>query len=149
MRLSLSWGIASTNRHAEWREATPPKSRPAERLMENTETGLGKTRCITRTPRYTTNSKASAPKPASSWARFTAGAPKALTLPISRRPEPSSTRSPDDAVRWYCHSPRVRTLSAGLVVYRIGSDGTLDCVRKYDIDTGQSMQFWSGMVTLA
>jgi hypothetical protein len=34
-------------------------------------------------------------------------------------------------------------------VYRIGSDGTLDFVRKYDIDTGKRMQFWSGMVTLA
>jgi len=33
-------------------------------------------------------------------------------------------------------------------VYRIGSDGTLDFVRKYDVDTGKLMQFWSGMVTL-
>ena len=43
----------------------------------------------------------------------------------------------------------VSTLSAGLSVYRIGSDGTLDFVRKYDVDTGKVMQFWSGMVTLA
>jgi 6-phosphogluconolactonase (cycloisomerase 2 family) len=43
----------------------------------------------------------------------------------------------------------VATLTAGLSVYRIGSDGTLDFVRKYDINTGQRMQFWSGMVTLA
>jgi 6-phosphogluconolactonase (cycloisomerase 2 family) len=43
----------------------------------------------------------------------------------------------------------VATLTAGLSVYRIGSDGTLDFVRKYDIDTGKRMQFWSGMVTLA
>jgi 6-phosphogluconolactonase len=41
------------------------------------------------------------------------------------------------------------TLAAGLSVYRIGSDGTLDFVRKYDVDTGKFMQFWSGMVTLA
>jgi hypothetical protein len=34
-------------------------------------------------------------------------------------------------------------------VYRIAGDGTLDFVRKYDVDTGQRMQFWSGMVTLA
>jgi 6-phosphogluconolactonase len=43
----------------------------------------------------------------------------------------------------------VTTLAAGLSVYRIGSDGTLDFVRKYDVDTGKVMQFWSGMVTLA
>jgi 6-phosphogluconolactonase len=43
----------------------------------------------------------------------------------------------------------VATLTAGLSVYRIGSDGTLDFVRKYDINTGKRMQFRSGMVTLA
>jgi 6-phosphogluconolactonase (cycloisomerase 2 family) len=43
----------------------------------------------------------------------------------------------------------VTTLAAGLSVYRIGSDSTLDLVRKYDVDTGKFMQFWSGMVTLA
>ena len=41
------------------------------------------------------------------------------------------------------------TLAAGLSVYRIGSDGTLDFVRKYDVDTGKFMQFWSRMVALA
>src|SRR5262249_45107844 len=35
----------------------------------------------------------------------------------------------------------VSTLSAGLSVFRIGSDGTLDFVRKYDVDTGKVMQF--------
>lgn len=43
----------------------------------------------------------------------------------------------------------VTALAAGLSVYRIGSDGRLDFVRKYDVDTGKVMQFWSGMVTLA
>jgi len=43
----------------------------------------------------------------------------------------------------------ITTLAAGLSVYRIGGDGTLDFVRKYDVDTGKFMQFWSGMVTLA
>jgi 6-phosphogluconolactonase len=43
----------------------------------------------------------------------------------------------------------VTTLAAGLSVYRIGSDGRLDFVRKYDVETGKFMQFWSGMVTLA
>ena len=45
---------------------------------------------------------------------------------------------------------RVGTLSAGLTVYRIGSDGKLDFARKYDVEaTNQNQQFWSGMVTLA
>jgi len=43
----------------------------------------------------------------------------------------------------------VTTLPAALSVCRIGSDGTLTFVRKYDVDTGKFMQFWSGMVTLA
>jgi 6-phosphogluconolactonase (cycloisomerase 2 family) len=44
----------------------------------------------------------------------------------------------------------VGTLTAGLMVYRIGSDGRLDFVRKYDVEaTNQKQQFWSGMVTLA
>jgi 6-phosphogluconolactonase len=43
----------------------------------------------------------------------------------------------------------IGTLSAGLSVYRIGGDGRLDFVRKYDVDTGNQTQFWSGMVTLA
>jgi 6-phosphogluconolactonase len=43
----------------------------------------------------------------------------------------------------------VNTLTAGMVVYRIGSDGKLTFVRKYDIDTGKFLQFWTGIVTLA
>jgi 6-phosphogluconolactonase len=43
----------------------------------------------------------------------------------------------------------VRTLSAGLSVYRIGPDGKLDFARKYDVDVGAKNQFWSGMVALA
>jgi 6-phosphogluconolactonase len=42
----------------------------------------------------------------------------------------------------------VGTLTAGLTVFRIGGDGRLELVRKYDIDTGDRLQFWSGMVTL-
>jgi 6-phosphogluconolactonase (cycloisomerase 2 family) len=42
----------------------------------------------------------------------------------------------------------VGTLNAGLTVYRIGGDGRLEFVRKYDVDTGKQQQFWSGMVTL-
>jgi 6-phosphogluconolactonase len=43
----------------------------------------------------------------------------------------------------------VKTLTAGLMVYRVGADGKLAFVRKYDVDTGKGQQFWSGMVTLA
>jgi 6-phosphogluconolactonase len=43
----------------------------------------------------------------------------------------------------------VTNLSAGLSVYRIGGDGKLTFVRKYDVDTAKGTQFWSGMVTLA
>jgi 6-phosphogluconolactonase len=43
----------------------------------------------------------------------------------------------------------VKVLTAGLMVYRVGSDGKLDFARKYDVDTGKSQQFWSGMVPLA
>ena len=43
----------------------------------------------------------------------------------------------------------IKTLSAGLTVFRIGSDGKLTFVRKYDVDVGNKTQFWSGMVTLS
>jgi 6-phosphogluconolactonase (cycloisomerase 2 family) len=42
----------------------------------------------------------------------------------------------------------IRTLTAGLMVYRIGQDGRLTFARKYDIDTSAGQQFWSGMVTI-
>ena len=40
------------------------------------------------------------------------------------------------------------TLPAGITVMRIGADGRLSFVRKYDVDVGSVQQFWSGMVTL-
>ena len=43
----------------------------------------------------------------------------------------------------------IKTLSAGIMVYRIAEDGKLGFVRKYDVDTRKGQQFWSGMVTLA
>ena len=39
-------------------------------------------------------------------------------------------------------------LPAGLSIYRIGGDGKLEFVRKYDVDVGGKTQFWSGMVTM-
>ena len=40
------------------------------------------------------------------------------------------------------------TVPAALVLYRIGADGKLTFARKYDVDTGRFMQFWTGVVTL-
>jgi 6-phosphogluconolactonase len=42
----------------------------------------------------------------------------------------------------------IKTLTAGIMVYRIGEDGRLSFARKYDVDTAKGQQFWSGMVAL-
>lgn len=42
----------------------------------------------------------------------------------------------------------IRTVTAGLSVFRIGDDGRLTFVRKYDIDVGDKLMFWMGMVPL-
>lgn len=39
-------------------------------------------------------------------------------------------------------------LPAGMTVLRVGEDGSLSFVRKYDVEVGTSQQFWSGMVAL-
>jgi 6-phosphogluconolactonase len=38
--------------------------------------------------------------------------------------------------------------TAGMTAFRVGDDGKLTLVRKYDVDVGPYQQFWSGMVTL-
>jgi hypothetical protein len=43
---------------------------------------------------------------------------------------------------------RVLTVAAGLSVFRVGGDGKLDFVRKYDLEPGTQTQFWMGMVGL-
>jgi hypothetical protein len=43
----------------------------------------------------------------------------------------------------------VVAIPAGLSVFRVGVDGKLDYVRKYDLDVGAYTQWWSGMVALA
>jgi 6-phosphogluconolactonase len=43
----------------------------------------------------------------------------------------------------------IKTWSAKLSVFRIGTDGKLELAHQYDVDTGDRTQFWSGMVTLA
>jgi 6-phosphogluconolactonase len=42
----------------------------------------------------------------------------------------------------------VKTVPACLSVFRIGAGGTLDFVRKYDVDTRDTIMFWMGMVPL-
>jgi 6-phosphogluconolactonase len=42
----------------------------------------------------------------------------------------------------------VRTIPAGLSVFRMDDDGRLAFVRKYDIDVGDKTMFWMGMVPL-
>jgi 6-phosphogluconolactonase len=42
----------------------------------------------------------------------------------------------------------VKTVPAGLSVFRIGDDGKLTFARKYDIDVGDKTMFWMGMVPL-
>ncbi|HTV88478.1 MAG TPA: beta-propeller fold lactonase family protein [Stellaceae bacterium] len=41
-----------------------------------------------------------------------------------------------------------RYLPAGLAVFRIGDDGRLDFVRRYDVEVGDRQLFWMGMVGL-
>jgi 6-phosphogluconolactonase len=42
----------------------------------------------------------------------------------------------------------VRTAAAGLSVFRIADDGKLTFARKYDVDVGDKLMFWMGMVPL-
>lgn len=42
----------------------------------------------------------------------------------------------------------VRTVRAGLSVFRISTDGKLNFVRTYDFDVGDSISWWMGMVAL-
>jgi 6-phosphogluconolactonase len=42
----------------------------------------------------------------------------------------------------------LRTVPASLALFRIGADGRLDFVRKYDIDVGERTLFWMGMVAI-
>jgi 6-phosphogluconolactonase (cycloisomerase 2 family) len=42
----------------------------------------------------------------------------------------------------------IKTVAAGLSVLRIGDDGKLTFVRKYDVDVGDKTMFWMGMVPL-
>jgi hypothetical protein len=43
---------------------------------------------------------------------------------------------------------KIKTIPAGLSVFRIGDDGKLTLVRTYDVDVGDKSMFWMGMVPL-
>jgi hypothetical protein len=42
----------------------------------------------------------------------------------------------------------VREVPACMAVFRVGADGKLAYVRKYDVDVGSNTMFWMGMVKL-
>jgi hypothetical protein len=42
----------------------------------------------------------------------------------------------------------VKSVSANLTTFQVGDDGKLSFVKAYEVDTGDAMQFWSGMVAL-
>ena len=42
----------------------------------------------------------------------------------------------------------ITTVQSGLSVFRVGNDGKLEFVRKYDVDTSKNTQFWMGLVSL-
>jgi 6-phosphogluconolactonase len=42
----------------------------------------------------------------------------------------------------------LRTVPASLALFRVGEDGRLDFIRKYDVDVGGKTMFWMGMVSL-
>jgi 6-phosphogluconolactonase (cycloisomerase 2 family) len=42
----------------------------------------------------------------------------------------------------------ITRVSAGLSLYRIGTDGRLSFVRKHDVDTSTGSQFWCGLLTM-
>jgi 6-phosphogluconolactonase len=42
----------------------------------------------------------------------------------------------------------VKTVAAGLSVFRMGDDGKLTFARKYDVEVGDKTMFWMGMVPL-
>ncbi len=42
----------------------------------------------------------------------------------------------------------VKTVPANLATYHVGSDGKLTFAHSYEVDTGDAMQFWSGMVAM-
>lgn len=49
---------------------------------------------------------------------------------------------------WTRHGNEARLAPAGMTVFRIGSDGTLELARKYDVELNGKLQWWIGMMGL-
>src|SRR5690606_8838413 len=49
---------------------------------------------------------------------------------------------------WTRYGNQTRLAPAGLTVFRIGADGKLQLVRKYDVELNGKMQWWTGMMGL-
>ena len=65
------------------------------------------------------------------------------------RPERPDARSPQHNLPVKVRDgDQIKTVMAGLSVLRIGDDGKLEFVRKYDIDVGDKTMWWMGMVPL-
>jgi 6-phosphogluconolactonase len=71
--------------------------------------------------------------------------PRTFSIDVSARILVSGSQSPM-AIR---EGGTIRVLPAGLSIFRIGQDGRLRYVRRYDVETGDKTQFWSGLVELA
>ncbi len=74
--------------------------------------------------------------------------PRHPSAHLRHRPERAAAGGGEHQAACVRDGNAIKTLTAGLMVYRIGDDGKLAFVRKYDVDTGKGQQFWSGMVTL-
>jgi 6-phosphogluconolactonase len=71
--------------------------------------------------------------------------PRTFSIDASARILVAGTLSPI-ALR---EGGKSRLLPAGLSAFRIAQDGRLHYVRRYDVETGDKMQWWSGLVGLA
>lgn len=49
---------------------------------------------------------------------------------------------------WTSYGGEVRLAPAGMTVFRIGADGKLELVRKYDVELNGKLQWWVGMMGL-
>lgn len=49
---------------------------------------------------------------------------------------------------WTRYGNEVRLAPAGMTVFRIGADGKLELVRKYDVELNGKLQWWTGMMGL-
>ena len=71
--------------------------------------------------------------------------PRTFSIDVSARILVSGSQSPISMRQ----GGKIRVLPAGLSIFRIGQGGRLRYVRRYDVDTGDKTQFWSGLVELA